>query len=93
MKYNMKVRTLNDIHDREIGHTKFAKFVDYAIENGYAITDIKEYQTKYKFNWNGYPLEFDKDPNISVWWQYGRCEKLYKMYIELNNYIAEDLSK
>ena len=39
----MKTRTIEEIHDKEIGHKKFAWFVDTAIEDGHKITEIKEY--------------------------------------------------
>ena len=45
----MKNRTIEDIHDKEIGHKKFAWFVDTAIEDGHKITQIKEYNEKFKF--------------------------------------------
>lgn len=79
----MKRRTIEDVHDSKIGHNKFAKFVDEFIANGFEITDIKEFQTKYKFLLNGYPLEFDKNPIVSVWWQYNQCKNLYEMYMKI----------
>lgn len=79
----MKKRTIAEIHDKEIGHRKFALFIDEAKEQGYEITEIKEYNEKYKFLWNGYPLEFDKNLNISVWWQFSRCKELYEMHLKI----------
>ncbi|MCR4661718.1 MAG: hypothetical protein K5765_06965 [Clostridia bacterium] len=75
----MKIRTIEDIHDKEIGHKRFAWFVDTAIENGYKITDIKEYNEKFKFKMNGWPLEFDKWPDLSAKWQYELCCSLVVM--------------
>lgn len=75
----MKRRTIADIHDKEIGHKKFAWFIDTALECGYTITDIKEYNEKYKFKMNGYPVEFDKMPELSVKWQYQMCCDLIAM--------------
>ena len=75
----MKKRTIEEIHDKEIGHKKFAWFVDTAIDNGYKITDIKEYNEKFKFKMNGWPLEFDKWPNLSAKWQYELCVDLVNL--------------
>lgn len=82
----MKVRTIEDIHDKEIGHKKFAWFVDTAIENGYKITEIKEYNEKFKFKMNGWAVEFDKYPNLSVKWQYETCVELVKLHERLASY-------
>lgn len=72
----MKTRTIEEIHDKYIGHKKFAWFVDTAIEKGYKITEIKEYNEKFKFKMNGWPLEFDKTPSLSVKWQLDLCEMI-----------------
>lgn len=72
----MKTRTIEEIHDKEIGHKKFAWFVDTAIEDGHKITEIKEYNEKFKFKMDGMPLEFDKMPNLSVKWQLDLCYQL-----------------
>lgn len=66
----MKTRTIEEIHDKYVGHRKFAWFVDFAIENGYTIEDIKEYNEKFKFLMNGWALEFDKSPKVNAKWQY-----------------------
>ena len=79
----MKVRTIEEIHDKEIGHKKFAWFVDTAIAKGYQISNIKEFNEKFKFKMNGYPLEFDKLPSINAKWQLERCEELVKQNDEL----------
>ncbi len=84
----MKNRTIEEIHDKYIGHKKFAWFVDTAIEKGYKITCIKEYNEKFKFKMDGWPLEFDKTPEISVKWQLELCEDLVKM-----NEKAKELRK
>ena len=76
----MKVRTIADIHDKEIGHKKFAWFIDTALEEGHTIGQIKEYNEKYKFVMDGYHLEFDKMPNLSVKWQYELCCDLIKLH-------------
>jgi len=75
----MKKRTIEDIHDKETGHKKFAWFVDEAIERGHKITNIREYNEKFKFDMDGYPLEFDKMPNLSAKWQLELCEDTVKL--------------
>lgn len=82
----MKNRTIEDIHDKEIGHKKFAWFVDTAIEDGHKITQIKEYNEKFKFKMDGYPLEFDKLPSISVRWQLETCYQLLEYHKKLEEY-------
>lgn len=84
----MQKRTIEDIHDKHIGHKKFAWFIDTAIEKGYKITEIKEYYEKFKFKMNGWPLEFDKNPNLSVKWQLELCEDLVRL-----NEVTKALSK
>ena len=83
----MKERTIEEIHDKYVGHKKFAWFVDTAIEKGYTITDIKEYNEKFKFLMNGYPLEFDKSPKVNAKWQLEQCEKLVEYHKELEEII------
>lgn len=82
----MKTRTIEEIHDKEIGHKKFAWFVDTAMENGYKITEIKEYNEKFKFKMNGYPMEFDKMPTLSVKWQYQLCCDLIKLHEKVKEF-------
>ena len=79
----MKTRTIEEIHDKYVGHKKFAWFVDTAIEKGYKITEIKEYNEKFKFKMNGWPLEFDKMPQLSVKWQLETCEMLVAQHEKL----------
>lgn len=74
----MKTRTIEEIHDKYVGHRKFAWFVDTAIDNGYTIKDIKEYNEKFKFRMNGWTLEFNKSPKVSAKWQYELCCDLLK---------------
>lgn len=57
----MKQRTIEELHDKDIGHRKFAKVVDLLIKNHYQITDIKEYNEKFKFNVNGYEFVYSKN--------------------------------
>ena len=79
----MKKRTIEEIHDKYIGHKKFAWFVDTAIEKGHTITDIREFNEKFKFKFNGIPMEFDKMPELSVKWQFEQCELLYNYHQKL----------
>lgn len=64
----IKERTIEDIHDKHIGHKKFAKVVDIIIEKGYEITDIKESGTTFQFKINGYPLRILKDWKSNKEW-------------------------
>ena len=56
----MKKRTIEEIHDREIGCSKFAKALDRLINSGYTITDIEEYNEKFKFKVDGHHMEYPK---------------------------------
>ena len=83
----MKERTIEEIHDKYIGHKKFAWFVDNAIKKGYTIEDIKEYNEKFKFLMNGCPLEFIKSPKANAKFQLEQCENLVKHHKELEEII------
>jgi hypothetical protein len=56
----MKKRTIEEVHDRDIGHRKFARFIDKAIAEGYEITNIRETNVMFKFDMDGYQMDFDK---------------------------------
>ena len=79
----MKVRTIEEIHDKYIGHKKFALFVDTAIKDGHTIIEIKEFNEKFKFKFNGIYMEFDKSPKAQWKWQLEQCEKLFDNYKKL----------
>ena len=79
----MKQRTVEEIHNKEYGHSKFARFLDMAKSKNYSVTNIKEYNEKFKFEMEGYKLEFDKKPSISAKWQFEYCEMLIKQANEL----------
>ena len=64
----IKERTIEDIHDKYIGHKKFAKVIDIIMEKGYEITDIKESGTTFQFRINGYPLRTLKDWKSNKEW-------------------------
>ena len=85
----VKDRTLQEIHDKEIGHSKFAWFCDHALADGYEITHIREYYEKFKFRMNGYLLEFVKDTKVNAKWQYEQCIKLINYYNELEQIKLE----
>lgn len=57
----MKVRTIEELHDKEIGHRKFAKVCDVLIANGHKVSNIKEYYEKFKFDLDDHPFEYDKN--------------------------------
>ena len=82
----MKNRTIEDIHGKDIGHKKFAWFVDTAIGDGHTITQIKEYNEKFKFKMDGYPMEFSELPTISVKWQLETCYQLLDYHKKLEEY-------
>lgn len=79
----MKERTISEIHDREIGHSKFAWFCDKAKDDGYEIANIREYNEKFKFRMNGIDVEFVKDPKANARFQYEQCVKLINYYEQL----------
>ena len=79
----MKTRTIEEIHDKWVGHKKFAWFVDTAIEKGHTITCIREFNEKFKFKFNGIPMEFDKMPELSAKWQLEQCELLWNYHRKL----------
>ena len=85
----VKPRTLEEIHSKEYGHSKFAWFCDHALACGYEITQINEYQSKFKFRMNGYLLEFDKNPKANAKWQYDCCVKLIDYYKQLEQVHLE----
>lgn len=79
----MKLRTIQDINDKEIGHKRFAQFVNLAINNGYAITNIKEYNEKFKFDMSGFPMEFDKMNVKDIKWYFNKTKDIVELRIKL----------
>lgn len=57
----MKNRTIEELHDKYIGHRKFAKICDLLIAKGYSVTDIKEYNEQFKFKVEGMELIYRKE--------------------------------
>lgn len=62
----MKTRTIEELHDKEIGHKKFANVCDLILENGHSIKDIKEYNEKFKFYVDGFLFEYSKEWKASA---------------------------
>lgn len=57
----MKIRTIEELHDSQIGHRKMAKIIDYLTKNGYLITNIKEYNEQFKFTINNCEYQYRKE--------------------------------
>lgn len=55
-----KERTIEELHDREIGHRKFAKVCDMLIGQSHEVTNIVEYYEKFKFDVDGFWFTYDK---------------------------------
>lgn len=80
----MKRRTIEEVHDRDIGHRKFAKFIDMAIAEGYKITNIRETNVMFKFDMDGYQMDFDKDMSIETKYQFEFCKMNLKTQKKLD---------
>lgn len=81
----MKKRTIEELHDKYIGHRKFAAIVDGLIERGYNITDIKEYNEQFKFKANGHEYHYRKEWKSSA--------KEFVNYFDNVYQTAEELRK
>ena len=57
----MKQRTIEELHDKYIGHKKMASICDILISDGYKITEIKEYNEQFKFKVNDHQFWYRKD--------------------------------
>ena len=57
----MKQRTIEDLHNKNYGHRKFANICDLLISKGYQITDIKEYNEQFKFKVNNHLFWYRKE--------------------------------
>ena len=64
----------------------FACFVDATIKDGHEITQIKEYNEKFRFKMDRHQMEFDKLPSISVKWQLETCYRLLEYHKKLEEY-------
>ena len=64
----MQVRTVEDLHDKHIGHRRFAKVVDELLARGHEVKDIKEYYETFKFQVDGYSLQYDKETKDTKWY-------------------------
>lgn len=57
----MQKRTIKDLHDKHIGHRKFAKVCDFLVEKGHKVENIVEYYEKFRFDVDGFWFEYQKD--------------------------------
>ena len=57
----LKNRTIEELHDKYVGHRKFAKVCDLLIKKGYSVTEIKEYNEQFKFKVNDYDFTYRKE--------------------------------
>ena len=84
----MKVRTIEELHDKNVGHKKFAKVVDIAIANGHQISEIKEYNEKFNFVMDNNYLEYDKHYKASAKSFVEYCEQIIaqrrKLFPDIN---------
>lgn len=76
----MKQRTIEELHDKYIGHRKFAKVIDLLINSHYQITDIKEYNEQFKFKVNNREFIYRKEWKASA---KVYCEYLINIYNSL----------
>lgn len=58
---NMKTRTIEELHDKDIGHRKMAKIADILLEKNYEVSDIREYNEQFKFKVDGYEFQYLKE--------------------------------
>ena len=63
----MQVRTIEDLHDKHIGHKKFAKIVDILEADGYPVKNIREFNEKFKFTIDKEIFEYSKDWKASAY--------------------------
>ena len=57
----MKNRTIEELHDKYVGHKKMAAICDLLIAKGYKVTEIKKYNEQFKFKVNNYPFWYRKE--------------------------------
>ena len=57
----MKNRTIEELHDKYVGHKKMAVICDILINDGYEVTDIKEYNEQFKFKVNNHQFWYRKE--------------------------------
>ena len=56
-----EAKAIEELHDKDVEHRKFAKVCDLLIEKGYRISNIKEFNEKFKFELDGWPMEYSKE--------------------------------
>lgn len=79
----MKIRTIEDLHDKEVGHKKFAKVCDLLIESGHTLSNIKEFYEKFTFDLDNYYFEYSKEWKASAKEMADYLIKLVEMKKEL----------
>lgn len=80
----MKVRTISEVKSKELGHKRFANFIRLAESDGYDITDIREYNEKFKFKMNNHDIEYSKNcKNAKQHYEF--IKELIKKMEELDN--------
>ena len=62
----MKVRTIDELHDKDIGNRKFANVCDLLIANNHKIGTIKEYYEYYKVEIDDKPFWYYKNWKASA---------------------------
>lgn len=62
----MQPRTIEDLHDKKIGHRKFAKVCDLFAQNRIKVSDIKEYYEKFTFKILNKTYEYSKNWKASA---------------------------
>ena len=89
----MKKRTIEDIR-YDLGNLEFAWFVDTAIKDGHTITNIEEYDGKFRFKMDGNPMDFfvwmDKKRQLESCYRILESRDLFKL---LSKKYDEEMAK
>lgn len=62
----MKQRTIEDLHNKDYGHKKFARVCDLLVEQNHKVENIKEYNEHFKFTIAGYEFQYLKEWKASA---------------------------
>ena len=81
----MKIRTIEELHDKDIGHRKFAKVCDLLIANNHKIGAIKEYYEHYKVEIDDKPFWYLKSWKASA--------KVFVKYVEDLLNLEDEIEK
>lgn len=79
----MKTRTIEELHDKHIGHKKFASIVDILIADNHKVSDIKEYNEQFKFKVDGHQFWYRKEWKSSAKSFAQYCEQILNAEKEL----------